>query len=176
MGTRVTLTVLLVLSQLEPRCTTPDPPELSPDAGYAALFDATWARVLAAPEEVVLRGHAPPFPEKVGELSATWTKPLRRVNQLERVRAVVTSPSSFIVPAPLVCPPGVMWGIEPLCAFSPTLSVSLRRGGRALSLYLCFDCQLVVVVRSLGGETTRTEWATMGSVERWRRTFARLAR
>lgn len=172
----MTLTVLFVLSQLNARCTTPAPADLSPDAGHAALFDATWARVLAEPEAVVLRGHAPPFPEKVGELSATWTKPMLRVNQREQVRALVTSPSSFIVPAPLVCPPGVMWGIEPLCEFSPTLSVSFRRGGRALSLYLCFDCQLVVVVRSVGGETTGTGWAKLGSVELWRRTLTRLSR
>lgn len=172
----MTLTVLLVLAQLDARCTRPAPPELSPDAGYAALFDATWARVLAEPDAVVLRGHSPPFPAKVGELSATWTRPLLRVNQRDRVSAVVSSPSSFIVPAPLVCPPGVRWGIEPLCDFSPTLSVLFRRGGRALSLYMCFDCQLVVVVRSVGGETSQPMWAEMGSAALWRRTFTRLAR
>lgn len=174
----MTLTVLVVLSQLEAHgCTTPDPADLSPDAGYATLFDSAWARVLAEPETVVLRGHAPPFPEKVGELSAAWTKPLLRVNQRERVSAVVTSPSSFIVPAPLVCPPGVMWGMEPLCGtFSPTLSVLLRRGGRSLSLFMCFDCKLVVIVYSVGGETRRTTMVSMGSADLWRRTFTRLAR
>lgn len=174
----MTLTLLLVLSQLEGQgCTTPEPPNLPPDAGYATLFDAAWARVVAQPEAVVLRGHAPPFPKRVGEsMSATWSKPLLRVNQRERVKAVVTLPSSFVVPAPPVCPPGVRWGIEPLCDFRPTLSVSFSRGGRSLSLFMCFDCELVVIVRTVGGETEQTTWATMGSADLWRRTFTRLAR
>lgn len=174
----MTLTVLVVLSQLEAYgCTTPDPANLSPDAGYGTLFDSAWAPVLAEPETVVLRGHAPPFPERAGEsMSATWSKLLLRVNQRERVKAVVTSPSSFIVSAPLVCPPNVMWGIEPLCDFRPTLSVSFTRGGRSLALFMCFDCKLVVIVRTVGGETVRTNWATMGSAELWQRTFTRLAR
>jgi len=133
--------------------------------------------VLAEPETVVLRGHAPPFPKTVGEVMiATWSKPLLRVNQRERVKAVVTSPSSFIVSAPLVCPPGVMWGMEPVCDFRPTLSVSFTRGGRSLSLFLCFDCKLVVIVRTVGGETEQTNWARLGSAELWQRTFTRLAR